>query len=543
MRLDQLQAHSALVAKAAQMHTTKMRDLFESDSGRFDRFSLSAPEVFLDYSKNRIDAETFDLLIRAAEEAGLPEKIKGLFTGEDLNNTEQRPALHTALRKPVEDSLIVDGQDIIQEIHQTLARMDAFISKIHRGEYYGFSGKPINTLVSIGIGGSFLGPKTVTDALKPYAIEGLQCHYVANIDGTDLSETLKQIDPETSLFLIQSKSFSTLETLENANEAKRWLSKQGVHDQDLGKHFIAVSANTKAAVEYGIEEEHVFPMWDWVGGRYSLWSAIGLPIAFLQGMAAFRELLSGANKMDQHFLNAPLDQNAPVIMAMLGIWYGNFFSADSHAVLPYDENLHYLPEHLQQLDMESNGKRVDRNGEPLSYHSGPIIWGGPGSNGQHAYHQLLHQGTRLIPADFIIPLHPHHNLEKHHQYLYANCLSQSQALMKGKTYDEAYQELIDAGKSKQEAEFLAPHKEIEGNKPSNTLLLEKLTPSSLGALLALYEHKVFTQGVMWDINSFDQWGVELGKQLGSQVFDYLSKEGNIQADCSTRGLIEKFRPK
>lgn len=543
MRLDESKVHSELVAKAAQMHTTQMRDLFASDAERFECFSVQAPEVFLDFSKNRIDSEAFGLLMRTAQESGLPARIQELFSGAPLNNTEHRPALHTALRKPVESQLELDGQDIIKEVHKTLDKMEACVGKIHRGEHKGFSGKSINTLVSIGIGGSFLGPKTVTDALKPYALAGFECHYVANIDGTDLTETLKLIDPETSLFLIQSKSFATQETLENANEAKRWLHEQGVSEADIGKHFMAVTANTAAAADYGILEDFVFPMWDWVGGRYSLWSAIGFPIAFALGMPAFRELLSGAHEMDSHFETTPFAENVPVIMAMLGIWYGNFFSSDSHAVIPYDEYLHHLPEHLQQLDMESNGKRVDRQGELLSYHSGQVIWGGPGSNGQHAYHQLLHQGTRLIPVDFIIPLHPHHKLERHHQLLYSNCLSQSQALMQGKTYDEAHTELLAAGISKEEADFLAPHKEIEGNKPSNTLLLEKLTPSAVGALIALYEHKVFVQGVLWDVNSFDQWGVELGKQLGNQVFESLRVEGDIQGDSSTVGLINRFREK
>lgn len=544
MRLDQSNTHSKLVSHAAEMHVTHMRDLFAQEPGRFEKLSLQAPHIFLDYSKNRVTDTTLQLLIESAREAGLPEQIKALVSGEELNNTEKRPALHTALRKPKGESLFLNGVDILKEVHETQDRMAAFVQKIHEGEYLGYSGKPINTLVSIGIGGSFLGPKTVTDSLKPYAIEGLSVHYVANIDGTDLTEHLKLVDPETTLFLIQSKSFTTLETIENGDAAKAWLRKQGLSETDLSKHFIAVSANVPAATAYGIAEEHIFPMWDWVGGRYSLWSAIGLPIAFLLGMEAFRELLAGAHAMDQHFEHSPFEANAPVLMALLGIWYGNFFSADSHAVLPYDEYLHYLPEHLQQLDMESNGKHVDRDGNTLHYHTGPIIWGGPGSNGQHAYHQLLHQGTRFISADFIIPLYPHHDLATHHEFLYANCLSQTQALMQGKTEEEAYAELIASGKSEDEARRLAPHKEIAGNKPSNTLILEKTTPASIGALIALYEHKVFVQGVMWGVNSFDQWGVELGKQLGGQIFNCL-KGGDVpkQFDDSTLGLIQKFKDK
>lgn len=544
MRLDQTKAHSKLVAHATEMHIAHMRDLFAQDPSRFEKLSVQAPHIFVDYSKNRINDTSIDLFLESALEAGLPEKIKALFSGEALNHTEHRPALHTALRRPKGDSLILDGEDILEVVHKTQDRMAAFVRKIHEGDYRGYTGKKIDTLVSIGVGGSFLGPKTVTDSLKPYAIQGLTLHYVANIDGTDLSEHLKLVDPETTIFLIQSKSFTTLETVENADATREWLLDKGLTEADLSKHFIAVTANVEAAKAYGILEEHIFPMWDWVGGRYSLWSAIGLPIAFLLGMESFRELLKGAHDMDQHFENAPLDRNAPVLLALIGIWYGNFFSADSHAVLPYDEYLHYLPEHLQQLDMESNGKHVDHRGNMLSYHTGPIIWGGPGSNGQHAYHQLLHQGTRFISVDFIVPLYPHHSLENHHKFLYANCLSQAQAFMQGKTYQEAYYELIEAGESEEEARRLAPHKEIEGNKPCNVLILEKTTPASIGALIALYEHKVFVQGVMWDINSFDQWGVELGKQLGGQIYDCL-KGQDIPKDFdeSTIALIKKFKDK
>ena len=547
MRLDHFPLHQELKTHASKIQSKPMRDMFRDDAKRFDKFSVQGPHIFLDYSKNLINQDTLSLLNSAAENAQLRAQIQALFTGGKfegrlLNHTEKRSVLHTALRQPTDSSLILDGRNVIDDVKKCREKMAGFLQKVHRKEILGFTNKPLRTLVSIGIGGSFLGPKVVTEALKPYAQEGYDCHYLANIDGTDLAQILEKIDPETTLFLLQSKSFGTLETLENAKEVKAWLLKSGVSDAQVRQHFIAVTANNAAAINFGIDEDHIFPMWDWVGGRYSLWSAIGLPIAFVLGMDNFELLLSGAHDMDQHFLKAEFDQNLPVIMALLGVWYQTYFGADSHAILPYDQYLQYFPDHLQQLDMESNGKHVDRDGKDLNYHSGPVIWGGIGCNGQHAYHQLLHQGTRLIPSDFIIPLRSHHAIADHHKHLFANCLSQSQALMQGKNLEEALKELQKAGMHLDEAEQLAPHKVIEGNKPSNTLILEKTTPESIGALIALYEHKVFVQSVLWNINAFDQWGVELGKSLSSDLFEALkSSDVKPSFDASTEGLLNKFK--
>jgi len=547
MRLDDSPIHKELKAHALEIQNKPMREMFRDDSKRFEHFSVQGPHIFLDYSKNLINKSTLKLLKNAAENAQLKKQIQALFSGGAfegrlLNHTENRSVLHTALRQPLDSCLMLNGQDIMKEVKLCREKMADFLGKIHDGQVLGYTGKPIRTLVSIGIGGSFLGPKVVTEALKPYAQDGYHCHYLANIDGTDFAQILEKIDPETTLFLLQSKSFSTLETLENAKEVKKWLLSHGVNKAQISQHFIAVTANNSAAIEFGIDEAHIFPMWDWVGGRYSLWSAIGLPIAFLLGMKNFDALLGGAHEMDQHFLNTDFDQNLPVIMAFLGVWYQTYLGADSHAILPYDQYLQYFPDHLQQLDMESNGKHVDRDGKDLSYHSGPVIWGGIGCNGQHAYHQLLHQGTRLIPSDFIIPLQSHHNIGNHHKHLFANCLSQSQALMQGKTYEEALAELLSAGTSTQNAEQLAPHKVIEGNRPSNTLILDKTTPASIGALIALYEHKVFVQSALWDINAFDQWGVELGKHLSSDLYHALeSNDSKHSFDSSTEGLLNKFK--
>jgi glucose-6-phosphate isomerase len=547
MRLDHSPLHQELKEHALNIQNKSMREMFQDDQNRFEKFSVQGPHIFLDYSKNIINQDTLSLLNKTAENAQLREQIQtlfngGKFNGRLLNHTENRSVLHTALRQPVDSSLMLDGKNIIEDVKECREKMADFLQKIHTKQILGFTNKPLRTLVSIGIGGSFLGPKVVTEALKPYAQKGYECHYLANIDGTDLAQILQKIDPETTLFLLQSKSFSTLETLENAKEVKAWLLKSGVSDAQIRQHFIAVTANNSAAIEFGIDENHIFPMWDWVGGRYSLWSAIGLPIAFVLGMDNFESLLSGAHEMDQHFLNTDFDQNLPVIMALLGVWYQTYFGADSHAILPYDQYLQYFPDHLQQLDMESNGKHVDRDGKDLNYHSGPVIWGGIGCNGQHAYHQLLHQGTRLIPSDFIIPLQSHHDIGNHHTHLFANCLSQSQALMQGKNLQEAVGELLAAGMSEEEAAQLAPHKVIEGNKPSNTLILEKTTPESIGALIALYEHKVFVQSVIWNINAFDQWGVELGKSLSSDLYQALEGMASHDSfDSSTKGLLDKFK--
>ncbi|MGQ7272660.1 glucose-6-phosphate isomerase [Marinobacter sp. V034] len=533
-----------LTAHQQELKNTHMRDLFEQDPQRFDRYFLKAAGISLDYSKNLIADDTMPRLTALARACDLPDKIEAMFRGDKVNNTENRPALHTALRNLSDTPIEVDGQDIMPEVRSTLARMEEFVWRIRSTQWRGFTNKPFTDVVSIGIGGSFLGPKLVSAALKPYWHGHLNCHYVANIDGSHITEVLRHINPETTLFLIQSKSFRTQETLENTKVAREWFLHNGGDENLISKHFVAVTANEADAVEFGIAPENIFPMWDWVGGRYSLWSAIGLPTALTIGMENFRALLSGAHAMDQHFRTAPLEQNLPVTMAMLGVWYGNFWGADAHAILPYDHYLRGLPAHLQQLDMESNGKCVTRDGVAVDYDTGPIIWGGAGANGQHAYHQLLHQGTRLSPADFIIPMRTHNPVATHHPILFANCLSQTQALMQGKNLEEAKAELRDQGLDAAAIEKLAPHKVIPGNKPSNTILFERCTPRIVGALVALYEHKTFVQGAIWDVDSFDQWGVELGKQLGQDILDRLMKpENGVKTDSSTDGLIALFRHK
>ncbi|MCK7545566.1 glucose-6-phosphate isomerase [Marinobacter bryozoorum] len=532
----------ALRDHQARLANVHMRTLFREDRERFHRFSLTAAGLQLDYSKNRIDRTTPELLAALATACRLPEAREAMFTGEAINNTEHRPALHTALRAAPDQDIRVDGTNIVPEIQATLDRMESFVGQVHRGERTGYRGDRMTDVVSIGIGGSYLGPRMMTEALTPYTRDGIRCHYVANIDGTDISEVLASVRPESTLFLVQSKSFGTQETLENSQLARQWLLDAGATEADLARHFVAVTANADAAHRFGIAEEAVFPMWDWVGGRYSLWSAIGLPIALTLGMDNFRRILTGARAMDEHFREAPLPENMPVVMAMLGIWYVNFWHADTHAVLTYDEYLKELPAHLQQLDMESNGKRVDREGHAVDYATGPVIWGGVGANGQHAYHQLLHQGTVLSPADFIIPLKSHNPVASHHATLFANCLSQSQALMQGKTEAEARKELEAQGLTAEEVDKLAPHKVIPGNKPSNTLVFDKATPEVMGALVALYEHRTFVQGVIWNLNSFDQWGVELGKQLGKPILQQLGDGISDEAlDSSTVGLMRLFR--
>ncbi|BES69795.1 glucose-6-phosphate isomerase [Marinobacter nanhaiticus D15-8W] len=534
----------ALIDHQASLSGTHMRDLFEQDPGRFEHFFANAAGISLDYSKNLLTRETMPHLMALARACEIPEQIQAMFRGDNINTSEKRPALHVALRNLGDDPITVEGTDIMPEVRSTLGRMEEFVWRIRSTQWRGFTNKPFTDVVSIGIGGSFLGPKLVSAALKPYWHGRLNCHYVANIDGSHITEVLRHINPETTLFLIQSKSFRTQETLENTKVAREWFLHNGGDEALISKHFVAVTANEKEAIDFGIAEENIFPMWDWVGGRYSLWSAIGLPTALTIGMENFRSLLSGANAMDQHFREAPLEENLPVIMALLGIWYGNFWGADAHAILPYDHYLRGLPAHLQQLDMESNGKCVTRAGQPVNYDTGPIIWGGAGANGQHAYHQLLHQGTRMSPADFIIPLRTHNPVGSHHAILFANCLSQTQALMRGKSLDEARAELRDQGLDADAIETLAPHKVIPGNKPTNTILFERSTPRTVGALVALYEHKTFVQGAIWDVDSFDQWGVELGKQLGTDILDRLLKSGNgKKTDSSTDGLIDLFRRK
>ncbi|MFT0178855.1 MULTISPECIES: glucose-6-phosphate isomerase [Pseudomonas] len=540
--VTQLASWKALQDHRKAMQNFRMRDAFAADPQRFSQFSLSSSGLFLDYSKNLITEQTRELLVNLAREAGLEGAIRTLFDGAYVNSSEHRPALHTALRRPVGDSVQIDGQDIMPEVHRVLNQMTALVTRIHNGLWRGYTEKPITDVVNIGIGGSFLGPQLVSEALVPFTQRGVRCHYLANIDGSEFREVTSKLAADTTLFIVSSKSFGTLETLKNAQAARAWCLAQGCPEPELHKHFIAVSSNVKMAVEFGIAEENIFPMWDWVGGRYSLWSAIGLPIALAIGMSNFKDLLAGAYAMDQHFTSAPFEENMPVLLGLLGVWYGNFWGATSHAILPYDHHLRNFVKHLQQLDMESNGKSVRQDGSPVSMETGPVIWGGVGCNGQHAYHQLLHQGTQLIPGDFIVPVVSHNPVADHQQWLYANCLSQSQALMLGKTREEAEAELREKGLGEAEIAKLAPHKVIPGNRPSNTLVLERISPRRLGALVALYEHKVFVQSVIWGINCFDQWGVELGKELGKDVYQHIIGRSEGKADDgSTQGLIDYFR--
>ncbi|GAA6134313.1 glucose-6-phosphate isomerase [Oceaniserpentilla sp. 4NH20-0058] len=528
-----------------EVSSIKMRDQFEQSSTRFDEFNVNAAGLSLDYSKNRITSQTLPLLTQLAHFRQLPQAINAMFAGEEINESEHRPALHTALRNFSDDPVFVDGVDVMPEVRSTLTRMKEFCWRIRNQHWRGFSNKPFTDVVSIGIGGSFLGPKLASQALKPYWSKKINCHYLANIDGSNLTEVLQGLSPETTVFIVQSKSFGTQETLKNATECRQWFLDNGGKEADLPRHFTAVTANVAKAKEFGIAEENVFPMWDWVGGRYSLWSAIGLPLMLTIGHENYRQLLLGAYEMDCHFKTAPFEKNLPVIMGLLGVWYINFFNAQSHAILPYDHYLRGLPAHIQQLDMESNGKSVNKQGEALDYQAGPIIWGGVGSNGQHAYHQLLHQGTQFAPCDFILPLMTHNPVGHFHELLASNCLSQSQALMQGKTLQEAKSELMAEGLSDAEISVLAPQKVIPGNRPSNTIYFDKATPKIIGALIALYEHKVFVQGQIWGVNSFDQWGVELGKKLGEKVNSALLTDVNNdisdQFDASTSGLIKAFR--
>jgi glucose-6-phosphate isomerase len=540
--VTRLPAWHALQQHRAEMAGFSMREAFATDTRRFQRFSLNSCGLLLDYSKNLIDERSLELLIQLAEQAGLQGAIDALYNGEQVNASEGRAALHTALRSPIGRRLVVDGADLIPQVHRVLNQMTELVSRIHSGLWRGYSEKPITEVVNIGIGGSFLGPQLVSEALRPFTQRGVRCHYLANIDGSEFRELTARLNPETTLFIVSSKSFGTLETLKNTLAARDWYLAMGGPEAELHRHFIAVTSNRKAAIEFGIGEQNIFPMWDWVGGRYSLWSAIGLPIALAIGVSNFKELLAGAYAMDQHFTQAPLAENMPVLMALLGIWYTNFWGAQSHAILPYDHYLRNFTKHLQQLDMESNGKSVRQDGSALNIATGPVIWGGVGCNGQHAYHQLLHQGRLLVPADFIVPVNSYNPLSDHHQWLFANCLSQAQALMQGKSRAEAEAELRAKGLSEDEVQRLAPHKEIPGNRPSNILVMNRIAPFNLGALVALYEHKVFVQSAIWGINAFDQWGVELGKEMGKEVYQRLvGQVDSAAADASTQGLIEHFR--
>ncbi len=540
--VTQLKSWSALTRHRRAMQDFSMRQAFATDPGRFQRFSLSSCGLMLDYSKNLISEKTVDLLVGLAREARLDDAINAMFDGAMINASERRQVLHTALRRPLGDRVLVDGRNVVPDIHRVLQQMSTLVTRLHNGLWRGHTEKPITDVVNIGIGGSFLGPQLVSEALLPFAQKGLRCHYLANVDGSEFRELVSKLSAETTLFIVSSKSFATLETLKNAQAARGWYLAQGGSEAELHRHFIAVSSNIAAATEFGISEENILPMWDWVGGRYSLWSAIGLPITMSIGISNFKELLSGAYNMDLHFRNTPFERNIPVLLGLLGVWYGDFWGARSHAILPYDYYLRNITDHLQQLDMESNGKSVRQDGSPITAGSGPVIWGGVGCNGQHAYHQLLHQGSQLIPADFIVPVSSYNPVADHHQWLYANCLSQSQALMRGKTLEEAEAELRAKGLEESEVQRLAAHKVVPGNRPSNTLAMERISPRRLGALIAMYEHKVYVQSVLWGINAFDQWGVELGKELGKGVYQGLTDwEPAPAADGSTQGLIDYFR--
>jgi len=518
-----------------------LRTLFAADPARFEKFSIAFEDILLDYSKNRITAETKALLVQLAKECGLEEAIAAMFSGERINVTENRPVLHTALRNQSGQPVYVDGKDVMPDVKRVLAHMRTFTEEILSGQWKGYTGKEITDVVNIGIGGSDLGPVMVTEALKAYKTR-LNVHFVSNVDGTHIAETLKAVDPETTLFLIASKTFTTQETMANAHTAKDWFLASGALQEDVAKHFAALSTNTEAVRAFGIDTQNMFEFWDWVGGRYSLWSAIGLSISLAIGFDNFEELLKGAYEADVHFKETSFESNIPVILALLGVWYNNFFQAESHAILPYDQYLHRFAAYFQQGDMESNGKYIDRNGQQVDYQTGPIIWGEPGTNGQHAFYQLIHQGTKLIPCDFIAPANSLNPIGNHHQLLLSNFFAQTEALMNGKTEEEVVAELKKAGKSDQEIELLKAYKVFEGNRPTNSILFKKMTPRTLGRLIALYEHKIFVQGVIWNIYSFDQWGVELGKQLANQILPELSDANTVMShDSSTNGLINAYK--
>ncbi len=535
-------AWAALEEHHKQMSHVHMRELFATDGERFNRYHLRFNAMLLDYSKNIVTDKTIQLLIDLARQSNLQAWISRMFNGERINITENRPVLHIALRNRINRPILVDQKDVMPEVNAVLEQMRKFTEEVRSGIWRGYTGKPISDIVNIGIGGSDLGPVMVTEALKPYGKEGLNVHFVSNVDGTQIVETLKGLSPETTLFLVASKTFTTQETMTNAHTARAWLVAQSKSDAAVAKHFVALSTNAEQVHKFGIDTQNMFQFWDWVGGRYSLWSAIGLSIALFIGMDNFVDLLTGAFEMDEHFRTAPLEQNIPVILAVLGIWYSNFFDAQSHAILPYDQYLHRFAAYFQQGDMESNGKRVNREGTVVGYSTGPVIWGEPGTNGQHAFYQLIHQGTRIIPCDFIAPVETHNPIGEHHMILLSNFFAQTEALMQGKTEDEVKKELLEANYSQEHMDALIPHKVFPGNRPSNSIMVQKITPRTLGSLIAMYEHKIFTQGIIWNINSFDQWGVELGKQLAKVILPELHDDNpSDRHDCSTNGLINFYK--
>ena len=536
------QAWQKLEEHAQKMKQVHMKTLFQEDNDRFKKFSYCFNDTVFDFSKNRITEETLQLLIQLAKETKLKEGIQAFFDGDLINETEHRSVLHIALRNFSENPVYAEGKNVMPEVKDVLHQMQRFCETVHTGKWLGYTGKRIKYIVNIGIGGSDLGPYMVTEALKPYWVEGIQTYYVSNIDGSHIAETLKKVNPEETLFLIASKTFTTQETMTNAHTARVWFLQAASDESHVAKHFVALSTNEKEVVKFGIDKNNMFQFWDWVGGRYSLWSAIGLSIALTIGYNHFEQLLKGAHAVDEHFASTPFEENIPVLMALIGVWYVNFFGTQTEAILPYDQYLHRFAAYFQQGNMESNGKSVDRNGEPVSYATGPIVWGEPGTNGQHAFYQLIHQGTLLIPCDFIACAQSHNPIGDHHLKLMSNFFAQTEALMNGKSEQEVEEEFLKSGKNVEEIAKLTPFKIFEGNRPTNSILIKKLTPASLGELIAFYEHKIFTQGVIWNIFSFDQWGVELGKQLANKILPELQSEESISShDTSTNGLINSFK--
>lgn len=535
-------AWKKLIQHYEKMKRMHMRDLFDNDPGRFLKFSVRFEDILVDFSKNILSEETLRLLMELAREARLEESIERMFSGDRINETENRPVLHIALRNRSNIPIAVDGKDVMPQVNTVLAQMETFAGRLISGEWKGFTGKPISDIVNIGIGGSDLGPVMVTEALKPYAKPNMRVHFVSNIDGTHITETLKPLNPETTLFIIASKSFTTQETMTNARTAKGWFLDHAREEKYVARHFAAVSTNREAVSSFGIDRDNRFEFWDWVGGRYSLWSAIGLSIACSIGFDNFRRLLEGAHAMDNHFRSTPLEKNIPVILAVIGVWYNNFFGAQTEAILPYDEYMHRFPAYFQQGNMESNGKSTDRNGNQVTHQTGPIIWGEPGTNGQHAFFQLIHQGTKLIPCDFLAPAITHNPVGNHHHILLSNFFAQTEALMKGKREDEVAEEMTSQNRDRTTIEKLVPHRVFKGNKPTNSILFKQLTPRSLGSLIAMYEHKIFVQGIIWNIFSFDQWGVELGKQLAGRILQELKTDDRVSShDASTNGLINAYK--
>ena len=525
-----------------EMKPVHLVDLFRQDPKRFSRFSVTFENILVDYSKNIITRETLRLLLKLARECRLKEAIRKMFAGEAVNETEGRAVLHVALRNRSNTPIRVNGHDVMPEVNAVLGQMQRFSDAVISGNCKGYTGRPITDIVNIGIGGSDLGPVMVTEALKPYWKPGLRPHFVSNIDGTHLAETLRTLSPATTLFIVASKTFTTQETMTNAGTARSWFLEAAKSEGRIKRHFVALSTNERAVKDFGIDPENMFRFWDWVGGRYSLWSAIGLSIACTVGFEHFQRLLEGAEAMDRHFRDTPFEKNLPVLLALIGIWYNNFFDAETEAILPYDQYLHRFPAYFQQGDMESNGKSIDRSGREVRYQTGPIVWGEPGTNGQHAFYQLIHQGTKLIPCDFIAPAVSHNPLGDHHPILLSNFFAQTEALMKGKSKEEVRRELKQAGMPEKDIRRLLPYRVFAGNRPTNSILVKKITPRTLGSLIALYEHKIFAQGVIWNIFSFDQWGVELGKQLAGRVLPELKDDQRVTShDASTNGLINTFK--